>query len=136
MKQLDGWVVSLYLLCFVYYRYQQLHDHLLESLIHHLGQYIDAAKDVSKEHVYTSHIEGNHNLHKAGQVLKLFTDERIPAQTPFRDVQAKAFRILDRQKLDFVADHIATNGRFDETAFQYTSELLAAAKAEWARHQA
>jgi hypothetical protein len=32
---------------------------------------------------------------------------------PFRDVQAKAFRILDRRQLDFMADHIAANGRFD-----------------------
>jgi TnpA family transposase len=119
LKRLDAWVVYLYLLCFVYHRYQRLHDHLLESLIHHVRQYMDAAKDVSKERVYTSRTEGNHNLHKAGQVLKLFTDESIPAQMPFRDVQAKAFRILDRQQLDFVADHIATNGRFDEIAFQW-----------------
>jgi TnpA family transposase len=116
---LDAWIVYRYLLCFVYHRYQRLHDHLLESLIHHVRQDMDAAKDVSKDRVYTSRIEGNHNLHKAGQVLKLCTDERIRAQTPFQDVHATAFRILDRQKLAFVADPIATNGRFDEIAFQW-----------------
>ena len=84
LKRLDAWIVYLYLLCFVYHRYQRLHDHLIESLIHHVRQYVDAAKDVSKERVYTSRIEGNHNLHKAGQVLKLFTDGSILAQTPFQ----------------------------------------------------
>jgi hypothetical protein len=51
LKRLDAWAVSLYLLCFVYHRYQRLHDHLLESLIYHVRPYVDAAKDVSKERV-------------------------------------------------------------------------------------
>ncbi len=33
--------------------------------------------------------------------------------------EEKAFGILERQKLSFIADHIATNARFDETAFQW-----------------
>ena len=36
LKQLDEEIVHLYLLCFVYHRYQQLHDNLLTGLIHHV----------------------------------------------------------------------------------------------------
>jgi hypothetical protein len=36
-------------------------------------------------------------LDKAAQVLKLFTDERIPHHAPFEEVQAKAFSILEQQ---------------------------------------
>jgi len=103
----------------VSHRYQRLHDHLLESLMYHVRQYVDEAHEVAKDRVYTSRLEGNDNLLKAGQVLKLFTDERIAAQTPFQDVQAQAFRILERPQLDRIADHIATRGRFDETALQW-----------------
>lgn len=36
LKRLDIRIVYVYLLCFVYHRYQRLHDHLLDSLIHHV----------------------------------------------------------------------------------------------------
>ena len=69
--------------------------------------------------MYTTRLEGNEHLAKAGHVLKLFTDEYIAPQTPFQDVQATAFGILERQKLEMIADQITTRGRFDETAFQW-----------------
>jgi Tn3 transposase DDE domain len=52
-------------------------------------------------------------------VLQLFTDDRIEATTPFQEVQATAFGILPRPQLDFVATHIATTARCDETAFHW-----------------
>ena len=119
LKRLDVWLRYVYLLCFVYHRYQRFHDHLLESLIHHVRQYMDTAQAAAKERVYTARMEGNEHLVKAGQVLKLFTDKRIAPQTPFQDVQATAFEILERQKLAMIADHITTRGHFDETAFQW-----------------
>jgi hypothetical protein len=119
LKQLDERLVHVYLLCFVSHRYQRLHDHLITSLIYHIRRYADAAKDAAKERVYTSRVEGNDHLHKAGQVLKLFTDGHIAPQTPFQDVQTHAFGILERPKLEFIADHLATRARFDETAFQW-----------------
>ena len=119
LKQLDENLVQIYLLAFAHHRYRRLNDNLLNSMIHHVRRYTDAAKVAAKERVYAYRIEGNENLHKAGQVLKLFTDARIAAQTPFQDVQTQAFRILERPKLDFVADHLVTQARFDETAFQW-----------------
>src|SRR5262245_35858767 len=59
LKRLDGWLRYLYLLCFVYHRYQRVHDHLLESLIHHVRQYMDTAHEAAKERVYTARMDGN-----------------------------------------------------------------------------
>jgi len=111
--------VALYLLCFVSHRYHRLHDHLFNSLLHHVRRYIDAAKEAAADRVYGYRIERNQDLHKAGQVLKLFTDSQVAAQTPFAEVQAAAFDILPRPQLDFVAEHLTTHARFDETAFQW-----------------
>jgi TnpA family transposase len=119
LKQLDEWIVYLYLLCFVYHRYQKLHDNLLHTLIHHVRRYVDEAKGEAKERVYEHRMEGNDHLLKAGQLLKLFTDESIAESTPFLEVRAKAFDILDREKIDAIAEHITTKARFDETAFQW-----------------
>lgn len=119
LNQLDERTVHIYLLCFVYHRYQRLCDNLLGSLIHHVRRYTDGAKEAAKDRVYDYRVESNENLQKAGQVLKLFTTADIAEQVPFHEVQAKAFAILERHKLDFIADHITKNARFDETAFQW-----------------
>jgi len=119
LKRLDTSLVYLYLLCFIYHRYQRLHDNLLGSLIHHVRQYDDAANEVAKERVYQHRTEGNENLDKAGQLLKLFTDDTIAQQTPFHRVRARAFSILQRDQIDFVADHITREVKFDETAFRW-----------------
>lgn len=119
LKQLSQSVVHVYLLCFVYHRYQRAHDNLINSLIYKVKQYVEESKVAAKEQVYEYHVEGNQNLQKAGQILKLFTDDNIAETTTFREVQARAFEILERQKLVFIADHIATQATFDETAFQW-----------------
>lgn len=119
LKQLSQGVAHVYLLCFIHHRYQRAHDNLLNSLIHKVKQYVEDSKVAAKERVYEHRIENNQNLAKAGQVLKLFTDESIPEDASFQSVQATAFGILDRQKLAFVAEHIVTEATFDETAFQW-----------------
>ena len=74
-----------------------------KCLIYKIRGYIDEAKNVAKERVYEHRIESNQNIQKAGQVLKLFTDGSIAEDTPFSKVQTRAFSILERPKLDFIA---------------------------------
>lgn len=119
LKQLDQHIMHVYLLCFIYHRYQRAHDNLITCLIHKVRQYVEESKIAAKEQVYEYRVEDNQNLQKVGQILKLFTDENIAATTAFQDVQARAFKILERQKLAFLAEHIATQATFDETAFQW-----------------
>lgn len=119
LKRFDEWVVQVYLLCFVFHRYQRLNDNLINCLIHNVRKYIDESKKAAKEMVYEHLVENNQNLRKAGEVLKLFSNDDIAASTLFQDVQEKAFEILDRRKLELVADHLSTKAQFDETAFQW-----------------
>lgn len=119
LKRFDESTTYVYLLCFVYHRYQVLHDNLIQCFIHHVRQFREAAKEEGKEQVYQQHREGNEKLDKAAQILKLFTDSSIARQTPFHQVQARAFGILDGPQIDFVADHIANDVKVDETAFQW-----------------
>ena len=83
------------------------------------SEFVDEAKAAVKERVYEARIESNQDFQKAGQVLKLFTDSSIAEETPFNQVQAKAFEILARPKLSFVADHMATNIRYDVARWQW-----------------
>jgi TnpA family transposase len=119
LQQLSESVVYVYLLCFIQHRYQKLHDNLIQSLLHHVRRHSDDAKVAAKELVYNFQITTNANLQKAGQVLKLFTDDDVAGNAPFEEIRGKAFTVLDATKLDSVAEYLTTSARFDETAFQW-----------------
>lgn len=118
LKQLDVWTVYLYLLCFVFHRYQSHNDNLLTCLLQLVKQYADEARANAKGTVYEYRSNNNVDLPKAGEVLKLFSAE-YAADTPFRLVQEKAFAILDQSRLNRVADYIVSEASFDETAFEW-----------------
>lgn len=119
LKRLNVWIVYVYLLCFVSHRYQRMHDNLINTFIYSVRGYTDEAKLAAKERVYECHTESNQDMKKAGEVLKLFTNDHIPADTTFKDIQSRAFTILERQKLESVAKQITTNIKYDETSFQW-----------------
>ena len=119
MSQLEENLARIYLLCFVQYRYQRLHDNLINCFIYRVRQILDEAKSVAKERVYQYRLEHNRNLYKAGQVLKLFADDTIPGETPFADVRTQAFAILPATKLTQVADNILQTAPLDEHLFQW-----------------
>ena len=132
LRQLNEWIVYVYLLCFVYHRYQKLHDNLINCLIYDVRRYIDDTKSYAKERIYESIIESNQDLQKAGKVLKIFTDNSIAGDTPFYQVQERAFGILERQKLDSIADHISKDAKFDEATLQW--EYVDKLAAQFKRH--
>jgi len=132
LKQLHEQTVQVYLLCFVYHRYQKLHDNLINCLIYHVRGYHEGAKEAAKERVYTLRTEGNEDIAKAAQVLKLFTDDGIPPHTPCQEVQRTAFSLLTPSKITFVADHLTKVVTFDEAAFQW--EHLDSMAPQFKRH--
>jgi len=126
LKRLDPWTVYLYLLCFASHRYQRLHDHLLTCFIHLVKQYVDEAKEVAKEQVAAERRAHHHDLPKAGQVLKLFTSDAYGEDTLFQTVQAQAFHILARPRLEQVADQMTETADSDETAKEWAHATVLA----------
>ncbi len=119
LKRFKKWIGYLYLLCFIHNRYQQHHDNLLAGFIFYVRKFSEAAKSEAKERIYQHRVEANNNLRKAADVLKLFTMDDISEDALFREVRSKAFTILEREKLDHVADHIISEVTFDEAEFKW-----------------
>lgn len=120
LKRLNEHDVQLYLLCFLYHRYQKANDNLIDCLIYLVRQYWDGAKKSAKERMYLSQKESGENIKKAGKALEVFIDDRLDEATPIAEVQEQAYTILERKKLSQAAQHITTGiVTLDETAYQW-----------------
>ena len=99
LRQLDEHLVYIYLLCFIFHRFQRFQDNLITYFINQVRSYVDEARQAAKDAVAAYRLERNRNLQRAGNVLQLFTDDTIPAETPFGEVRSRAFKLLDRSQI-------------------------------------
>ncbi len=89
----------LYLMCYIWLRYRQLSDNLVEAFGFHLRQFEDEIKGKSKE-AYSLHvISQQEELLVMRQLAKLFVVDEISDDIRFGDVRLKAFSIIPKDKL-------------------------------------
>jgi hypothetical protein len=120
LHQLNPALVAVYLVCFIYHRYQRWHDHLITTLCYRVKRCLEEAKAAAKLQVYEQHIAYTQDLQKAGQVLKLMVDpQRYPDDIPLAILRERAFGVIDQQTLEQVAHHLTHTPIMDETAFQW-----------------
>jgi len=109
-------IVTAYLLCFVYNRYQKVNENLVNTFIYYVRGYIADAKDYAKEKVYDYKMEGNKGLNNLSKILDLFTDDSISDDIEFGQVKEIAFGILEKEKFPFLSTYISKT-RFDQKEF-------------------
>ena len=74
----------LYLLCFIFYRYQRMNDNLINGLIYKIRKYNDDIVSFAKNKVSTYYTENQEDFKKVGKVLQVIVDENISGQTTFK----------------------------------------------------
>ena len=118
MSQRDFSLIGVYLLCFVYHRYQQVQDHLIIAFLHHVKGYQVTCRLAAQQMVYEQTITYTKNLQKAGQVLHLLMDTRdMPDENTVAQLREKAYRIIDQSDLDVVAHQLTRQQAVDEARF-------------------
>lgn len=89
----------LYLLCYVWKRYQQISDNLVSAFCYHFKQIDDKIKESSNtkfsEHVMSRHEESI----TMRRLAQLYVDDTLSDEVSFGLVRQKAFSILSRDKL-------------------------------------
>ena len=80
LKRLERWTVYVYLLCFIHYRYNRLYDNLIQSLLHHVKRFSDAAKEGAKERVYNCRVTSNRDLLSSGADTPAFYERPHPRE--------------------------------------------------------
>ena len=118
MTQRDFSLISIYLLCFVYHRYQQVQDHLIIAFLHHVKSYQVACRLAAQQMVYEQKITYTKNLRKAGQVLHLLMNtQEVPDENTVAQLREKAYRIIEQSELDGVAHQLTRQSIVDEAGF-------------------
>lgn len=108
----------LYLLCFAYYRYRQINDHLIEAFMVRVDGYDKQAKVAAEEAMRKAMAEASESLEAAGLVLQLFVDDTIPDDVAFASVKTKAFSYLRPERIPLVANYMRKIA-FDKASFQW-----------------
>jgi TnpA family transposase len=114
--------VRLYLLCYVFYRFQKINDNLVNSFMYHLNDYKKKADEASKESIYHQKIESNSYDEKARQLLSLYVDETLSDGIFFGDVRTKAFAITPKEQFPMLMHHLK-RPKYDETQFKWNHYL-------------
>jgi hypothetical protein len=97
----------LYLLCFSYHCYEQISDNLISSFIYQVTHSSQLAKIFAKEKIAEVSTENKEQLNQTGEIIRLFVDDTIDDELPFKDVKEKAFSILDEDKIKNVVDFLS-----------------------------
>jgi hypothetical protein len=125
IRWFNNLLAYIYLICFVYHRYQQINDNLTNTFIYHVRKYEAAAKLASKTSIYELKMESNQQLGNTGKILDLFVDGKISDETPFGEVRQLAFSLLPKNKFPMVTTYVSKTG-FDQAELEWkASEELA-----------
>ncbi|HHL0974080.1 TPA: Tn3 family transposase, partial [Bacillus cereus] len=119
LKRFNEFLINLYLLCFIFHRYQRMNDNLINSFIYKMRKYNDDILSFAKDQVYNYYTENQEDFKKVGNVLQVIIDENISEHTVFKDIQRRVFSILDRPKLAELANQILNTSKIDEKAFRW-----------------
>lgn len=118
LKRFGEDIFRIYIICFIYVRYQRINDNLVVSFIYLVKKYAETAKLAAKEQIYQLKVEINSQLKNAAKILNLFLDETIADETTFTQIKQIAFSILEKDKLPPLIQYISKI-EFDQTEFEW-----------------
>lgn len=92
--------VYLYLLCYIWQRYRQLNDNLIDAFCFHIKQFEDELKKKTRE-AYAAHVMSQQiELLAIAKIAQLFVADDLSDDLHFGDVRKEAFKtIITKEKL-------------------------------------
>ena len=109
----------LYLLCYIYFRYQKINDNLIASFGYWTRKHAEAARNHGKNCAMADANLLMENLKSALPLLHMYVDKTIPDKTPFGTIRRKGFKNVPRRIVSDLCEHIEHSG-LDKTEYQWT----------------
>jgi TnpA family transposase len=107
LRRLRPEQTQLYLLCYVWLRYRQLTDNLVDALTYHMKQLEDACSVAAKKDADADQLRRQQETPQVGRLLSLYVDESVADTTPFGDVRERAYTIMPRDRLQTTAQRMS-----------------------------
>jgi hypothetical protein len=106
-KSLNTNYSYLYLICYVWQRYLQLTDNLINAFGYHLKQFDEETKETASEG-FTKHARHQQGQSSAiGKLLHLYVDKNVSDDTTFGEIRKKyAFSLMPEDKLRDTANQL------------------------------
>lgn len=98
----------LYLLCYIWQRYQQLVDNLIEMFNHHQKRLDTESKMVADEEFFKQAQKQQKQSETVGQLLYLYVDDNLDDALQFGEIRKKVFAILPKEQVVQVANQLTT----------------------------
>jgi hypothetical protein len=96
-----------YLLCYVWLRYRQLTDNLVDALAYHMKQLEEACSTAAKKCFDADQLRRQQETPQVGRLLSLYVDDSVADTTPFGDVRQRAYTIMPRDRLQSAAQRMS-----------------------------
>lgn len=106
IRQLPKGKFSLFIVCFLYHRYYQISDILINGFIHHVEKLEDEAKVYSKEKHHSDLLNINDKIKKVSEILGLYVDKKIKGDTSFDTIRKLAFEILPAEQIPAIVNYL------------------------------
>ena len=94
LKKLRSCIAHLYLLCYVYYRYQQINDNLIISLLYYVNKLNQEANIYANEQLLKYNKQYQENIPKVTHLLRFIGQDNTENMPHNRSLR----------KLDFILD--------------------------------
>lgn len=118
LRELSPGPFSLYLSCFLYQRYFQISDILVQAFIYHVRKLEDEASAYAKEKLLNELKNMHEKVKKASPLIDIFYDGKITGKRAFSVAQKKAYEILPKDQMPSVSRFIA-DIKTDAKEFQW-----------------
>jgi TnpA family transposase len=123
MKQKN--LSRLYLICYAYYRYLKISDHLVNSFVHKVIYYKSEADKYQAKAIYDEHSEDKKHRDSAAIILSLINNKKIADD----DIRKKAYGIIPQEEFQaFITKIKKPNFTPEFYRWQYYSDNAATIK--------
>ena len=109
----------LYLLCYIYFRYQQINDNLIAAFGYWTRKHAEAARNHGKNCAMADADLLMENLKSVLPLLQMYVDNTIADETPFGAIRRKGFESAPKTTVSDLCQHIEHSG-LDKTEYQWT----------------
>lgn len=107
LRNLKADQTHLYLLCYVWQRYRQLSDNLVDAMAYHMKQLEEESSAGAQKSFVAEQVRRQQNTPQVGRLLLIYVDDTVADATPFGNVRQRAYKIMPKDTLQLTGQRMS-----------------------------